>query len=78
MNALFPYLIALHQQDLLEEAELVRRARLSDAANPSVPAWRRSLGRLFASAARSLDASVETESESRPTAGRGANALPAR
>jgi hypothetical protein len=68
MNALAPYIAALHQQDLLAEAELLRRAKQSQASQPSVPAWRRSLGSgarglsgLFAWAARSLDPSVGVE-----------------
>lgn len=77
MNALFPYLIALHQQDLLHDAELSRRARLSQAAQPGIPAWRRSLSGLFASAARSLDPSVEVEHVSALPSGRGASPMPA-
>jgi len=57
---------ALHQQDLLEQAELKQLARLARSSNPSVPAWRRNLGggarrvsSAFASAARSLDPSLE-------------------
>ena len=67
MNALAPYIAALHQQNLLEEAQLIRQARLSRSSSPQVAAWRRGLGggarglsRLFASAARSLDPSVES------------------
>lgn len=76
MNALVPYLAALHQQDLLEQAELRRRSKLVDASQPSVPAWRRTLGGLLASAARSLDPSDERTSETAIVQGRGANALP--
>lgn len=68
MNALAPYIAALHQQDLLHEAELLRRAKHSRASQPNVPAWRRSLGSgarglsgLFAWAARSLDPSIGAE-----------------
>ena len=68
MNALAPYMAALHQQDLLEQAELNTLARLTRSSKPNVPAWRRSLGggarRLssaFGSAARSLDPSLERE-----------------
>ena len=71
MNAFVPYLAALHQQDLLEAACLDRIARRSARANADVSAIRRGLGfgarslsSLFASAARSLDPSVEGE---RPT-----------
>ena len=68
MNALAPYLAALHQQNLLEEAELDRLARLSRSSKPGIAGWRRNLGGgarrlsgLFASAARSLDPTVEVE-----------------
>jgi len=59
MNAFVPYLAALHQQDLLEQAELHRRAKLSERSRPRVPAWRRSLSGFLASAARSLDPSLD-------------------
>ena len=68
MNALAPYLAALHQQDLLQAAELDRLARLSRSSKPEVADWRRNLGGgarrmsgLFATAARSLDPTVEVE-----------------
>ena len=65
MNVFVPYLAALHQQDLLEEARLRRRASLSRSANTGVPAWRRSLSGVLHSAAQSLDPSVDAERESR-------------
>jgi len=77
MHALFPYLIALHQQELLRDAELSRRAKLSEASQPAIPAWRRSLSGLFASAAKSLDPSVEVGHVVALPSGRGASALPA-
>jgi hypothetical protein len=68
MNALAPYLAALHQQNLLEQAELDRLVRLARSSNPEVSAWRRNLGGgarrlsgLFADAARSLDPTVEAD-----------------
>jgi hypothetical protein len=69
MNALAPYLAAMHQQNLLEQAELDRLVRLSRSGpNPEIAGWRRSLGggarRLsgfFAGAARSLDPRADTE-----------------
>lgn len=74
MNALAPYIAAIHQQNLLEEAELVRLVKRSRTADPTVAAWRRGLGGgarrlsgLFASAARSLDPSVEAETVARRT-----------
>ena len=78
MNALAPYIAALHQQDLLEEAEILRRVKLARGSQPNVPAWRRGLGSgarglsgLFASAARSLDPSVEAGSAAAKHASRG-------
>ena len=72
MNALAPYLAAIHQQNLLEEAELYRLAKRSRSSDATVAIWRRGLGGgarrlsgLFASAARSLDPSVETEAVAR-------------
>jgi hypothetical protein len=76
MNVFVPYLAALHQQDLLEQAELRRRAKLSKASEPSVPTWRKRLSGLLASAARSLDPSDERTAETAIVTGRGANALP--
>jgi hypothetical protein len=68
MNALAPYLAAMHQQNLLEQAELDRLARRSRASKPEVAVWRRNLGGgarrlsgVFASAARSLDPRTEAE-----------------
>ena len=78
MNALAPYIAALHQQDLLDEAELVRRVKLVRGSQPNVPAWRRGLGSgarglsgLFALAARSLDPSVEDKPVEAKHTGRG-------
>jgi hypothetical protein len=77
MNVFVPYLAALHQQDLLEQAELYRRSKLGTASQPT-PAWRRTLGGLFASAARSLDPSVEVERSAALPTGRSADLQPAR
>ena len=38
MNAFVPYLAALHQQDLLQQAEIQRRVKLAPASEPAVPA----------------------------------------
>ena len=67
MNAFGPYLAAIHLQDLLDDAALERRARLARKGQPGVPAWRRGLGSLFVTAARSLDPSVEAQRRSRST-----------
>jgi hypothetical protein len=61
MNAFVPYLAALHMQELREEAIQHRRAQLSRHAQPRVSAWRRGLGSVLASAARSLDPGVAAE-----------------
>ena len=77
MNALAPYIAALHQENLLEEAELRRLVKLSQGSTATVPAWRRGLGGgaravsgLFASAARSIDPHAEIELAERERAGR--------
>ena len=77
MNAFKPYLAAIHLQELRDEAAQERRARLARKGNPGVPAWRRSLGGFFASAARSIDPSVETPVRSRSPKESGARAFAA-
>jgi hypothetical protein len=66
MNVFVPYLAALHQRDLLEEACLARIARRAQLADQGVPAWRRllavgasRLSGLFASAARTIDPAID-------------------
>lgn len=66
INPIAPYLIVIHQQDLLAEARRQQFAHRVELANPSVPAWRRLLAagaqRLsdgFASAARTIDPAVD-------------------
>ena len=71
MNAFAPYVAAIHLQDLLQDAETARRAKLASAAQPSISAWRRGLGGILASAARSLDPSIGERSAK----GRGARAM---
>jgi hypothetical protein len=77
MNALAPYIAAIHQQNLLEEAELSRLARLGRSSDTGVAAWRRGLGggarrlsSLLASAAHTLDPNVEAQRVARPTSER--------
>lgn len=65
MESFGPYLAAIHLQSLLDDAALERRAKLARKGQSGVPAWRRGLGSLFVSAARSLDPSVRAESQSR-------------
>lgn len=55
MNAFAAYVLAQYHQDLIAEAELARRAKLASKSQPEVPAWRRSLGGIFAFAARTFD-----------------------
>jgi hypothetical protein len=59
VDAFTPYLAEIHRQELLDEAEATR---LANAARTSggIPAWRRTLGSLFASAAGTLDPSIDT------------------
>jgi len=65
MNAFVPYLAALHQRTFsTRHADCGAEARPGSQSN--VPAWRRSLGSAFASAARSLDPSVERTNHRRP------------
>lgn len=66
MNVFVPYLAALHQRDLLDEAVMLRIARRAELANPGVPAWRRMLAAgaqglsgMFASAARTIDPAID-------------------
>jgi hypothetical protein len=73
MHAYGIYLMALHQQDLLEEAEISRRVKLAQRSQPGIPAWRRGLGGVLASAARSIDPSIGERSAK----GSGARALAA-
>jgi hypothetical protein len=68
MNALAPYLAAMHQQNLLEQAELDRLVRRSRTSKPEIAAWRRNLGggarrlsAVLASAAHTLDPRAEAE-----------------
>jgi hypothetical protein len=67
MDAFKTYLATIHLQDLLDDAAMERRARLARKGQPGVPAWRRGLGSLFVTAARSLDPSVEAERRSQST-----------
>jgi hypothetical protein len=73
MHAFASYLLALHQQDLLAEIDLNRRAKLASAAQPSIPSWRRGLGGILASAARSIDPTIGDRSRK----DRGARAMAA-
>ena len=68
MHALAPYMAAIHQQNLLEEAEAARQLRDHRASTADIAAWRRGLGGgarrlsgLFGAAARSLDPTGEVE-----------------
>jgi hypothetical protein len=61
MNVYGIYLATLHQQDLLEQARLYHRAKLAPTSPGTVPAWRRSLSGLLASAASTIDPTVKVE-----------------
>ena len=61
MNVYGIYLAALHQQDLLEQAQAVSPSQARDGVAAETPAWRRTLSGALASAARRLDPSVEVE-----------------
>jgi hypothetical protein len=74
MNALAPYMAALRQEELLDEAESERRARLAAGSQPSVPAWRRGIGGVLAAAARSIDPGVDAR-RSNGRSDQGARAL---
>lgn len=58
MNAFTQYLAEIHRQDLLDQARAQRLASVAYNGG-TVPAWRRSLGSLFASAAGTLDPSID-------------------
>ncbi len=60
MDAFTPYLAEIHRQELLDQAEARRLANAARSTGTGVPAWRRSLGSLFASAAGTLDPSIDT------------------
>jgi hypothetical protein len=77
MNPFTAYVAALHLEELLLEAERSRRGKLAAASQPSIPAWRRNLGGLIVSAAKSVDPSVEVEHTKPLPSGRGVDPLPA-
>ena len=71
MNAIAPYIAAIHLNDLLQDAAIARRAKLAGASHPAIPAWRRGLGGFLAFAARSVDPSIGERSSN----GRGVRAM---
>ena len=80
MDAFTPYLAEIHRQDMLDEAAAERLAGALRAASPSVPAWRRGLGSLFASVAGTLDPSIDPTTARRTSgqpsgSGSGARAM---
>ena len=75
MNVFVPYLAALHQHDLLEEAAMLRIARRAQLADPGSSPVRRALGvgarslsGLFALAARAIDPNEQPVRTARPAA----------
>ena len=77
MNPFVAYVAALHLEDMLLEAERSRRAKVAATSQPSIPAWRRSLGGLFVSAAKSVDPRVEVEYRKPLPSGGGVDPMPA-
>jgi hypothetical protein len=73
MHAFAPYILAVYQRDLIQAAEVTRRARRASEAQRGIPAWRRGLGGFLAMAARSVDPTIGE----RQTKGRGARAMAA-
>ena len=61
MNAYGIYLATLHQQDLLDQAQEYRLAKLAPAKQDSVSAWRKRLSDALASAASTIDPTVKVE-----------------
>jgi hypothetical protein len=61
MHAYGIYLATLHQQDLLEQAQEYRRAKLAPAKQDTLPAWRKRLSDVLASAASTIDPTVKVE-----------------
>jgi hypothetical protein len=68
VDAFTPYLAEIHRQELLDQAEAQRLANTARTTG-TVAAWRRSLGSLFASAAGTLDPSIDSTT-ARRTSGR--------
>jgi hypothetical protein len=80
VDAFTPYLAEIHRQNLLDEAAAARLASTVRTSRPSVSAWRRGLGSLFASMAGTLDPSIDPTTARRTAsrssgAGSGARAL---
>ena len=75
MNAFVPYLVALHIEELREDARQRRRAKLSQHGQRRVSALRRGLGSALASVARSLDPSVAAERPARSSSNSVGRAL---
>ena len=77
MNPFTAYAAAIHLQELRDEAELARRAKLARSASAAVPAWRRGLGGILASAARVADPCIELVNARRARDESGARAFAA-
>ena len=61
MNVYGIYLATLHQQELIDQARDYHRAKLAPAAPDAVPAWRKRLSDVLASAASTIDPTVKVE-----------------
>ncbi len=74
---LTPLIADMHREALLDEAEIERRGRLVQGARPTIPAWRRlvgrtaaGLGRAFTRAAGAADPTIGTRgAETSPRGG---------
>lgn len=77
MNLFTAYLAAIHLRELREEAELARRAKLARKAQATLPAWRRGLGGILASAATVADPCIELVNARRARDESGARAFAA-
>ena len=69
MDAFTHYRAEIHRQELLDEAAARRLAVIARRTGIAVPAWRRTLGGLFASAAGTLDPSIDATTARRTTNG---------
>ena len=77
MNPFTASLATMHLQEMLDDAAVERRARLAGKGQHAVPAWRRTLGGAFVSAARTLDPSVQARPQARSTKKDGARTMAA-
>jgi hypothetical protein len=80
VDAFTPYLAEIHRQDLIDQGDAQRLVNAARPRSRAVPAWRRTLGSLFASAAGTLDPTIDTTTARRASgrassSGSGARAM---